>query len=152
MEKEIKKSTLICSIDEITTVADLAKEIGYAVKRARMVNPEINPEDIHLNIEQRDGQSLLYAVWTSTQTDVDSKLSETEIAVELEICKAIENEQTEVMFDCDYSSEKSFAVTRTVTRLYHSEPGRIVYGTPVFDTHGERQIGIKVTIRYIAEK
>ena len=152
MEEEIKKSTLICGIDEITTVADLAKEIGYAVKRARMVNPEINPEDIHLNIEQRDGQSLLYAVWTSTQTDSDSKLSETEKAVESEIRKAIENEQTEVMFDCDYSSEKSFAVTRTVTRLYHSEAGRIVYGTPVFDTHGERQIGIKVTIRYITEK
>ena len=152
MDNQKKNYTLICAIDKFTTAAQLTNDIGYAVKRARMYSPEINPEDIHLNIEQRDGQSLLYAEWTSTQTDSDSKLCELEKEVESEIRKVIENRQTEILFDCDYTSEKSFAVTRVVTRLYHSEPGRIVFGTPVFDTHGERQTGIKVTIRYITEK
>ena len=152
MDNQKKNYTLICAIDKFTTIAQLSNDICYAMKRVWMDNPDIRQEEVHLNIEQRDGQSLLYAEWTSTQTDSDSKLCELEKEVETEIRKVIENRQTEILFDCDYTSEKSFAVTRVVTRLYHSEPGRIVFGTPVFDTHGERQTGIKVTIRYITEK
>ena len=48
-------------------------------------------------------------------------------------------------------SEESILVTRVVTRMYHSEPGRIIWATPLFDEDEVRQIGIRVNIKYVSE-
>lgn len=151
MKKEIKRSTLVCTIDESVTAAKLSNDIAYAVKRAQMDNPELTPDDIHMTTEHRDNQLLLYAEWTSLEKDFEEKLRTKEEQIESEIREALARRQTEVIFDCDYTSEKSAAVTHVITRMYHSEPGRIISGAPIFDTHGERQIGIKVTIHYLNE-
>ena len=151
MKKEIKRNTLVCVLDESTTANSLSNDLSFAMKRVQMESPKLNCTDVHITTEARDGQTYLYAEWTSEENNYEEKVRTEEEEIVSKICEALKNHQTEVVFNCDYMSEESILVTRVVTRMYHSEPGRIIWATPLFDENEVRQIGIRVNIKYVSE-
>lgn len=151
MKKEIKRNTLVCVLDESTTASSLSNDLFFAMKRVQMESPKLNCTDVHITTEARDGQIRLYAEWTSEENNYEEKVRTEEEEIVSKICEAVKNHQTEVTFNCDYMSEESILVTRVVTRMYHSEPGRIIWATPLFDENEVRQIGIRVNIKYVSE-
>lgn len=151
MKEKIERNTLICAIDNFTTAELLSRELGFAMKRIRMFSPEVKESDVRITTESRDGEVFLYAEWTSDENSHEEKIRTEEENIVRDISEALQARKTQVMFDCNGSLEKCGLVARVVTKLYHSEPGRIISASPVFDTHGEFQTGVRVTIRYIDE-
>ena len=152
MEKTTKRNTLICAIDEMTTLEELSRELSFAMKRVRMYDPKLSETDVRIVRESRDSKLLLYAEWTSAENPHDSKLRQEDEWIVSEISGALKDRRTEGVFDCNGPLEKCSHIARVVTRMYHSEPGRIIAASPIFDSHGERQTGVRITIRYIDEK
>lgn len=151
MKKEIKRNTLVCVLDESTTANSLSNDLFFAMKRVHMGNPKLNCANVHITTEARDGQIRLCAEWTSEENNYKEKVRTEEEEIVSKICEALKNHQTEVVFNCDYMSEESILVTRVVTQMYHSELGRIIWATPLFDENEVRQIGIRVNIKYVSE-
>ena len=71
MKKEIKRNTLVCVLDESTTANSLSNDLFFAMKRVHMENPKLNCADVHITTEARDGQTYLYAEWTSEENNYD---------------------------------------------------------------------------------
>lgn len=148
MDSKQNKKVVVCRLDASVTVEKLSRELEYSVRQARLDNPEISGKDVKVTVENsKDGESWLYASWTSCADSSSDETSKEKIISEIR--QAIVDGQKDITYDCDYHSEKSRMVTRAICEMYHTIPGFIVYGTPLFDDKEERQIGIRVNIKNV---
>lgn len=73
-EKKIKRNTLVCVLDESTTANSLSNDLFFAMKRVHTENPKLNCANVHITTEARDGQTYLYAEWTSEENNYEDKV------------------------------------------------------------------------------
>ena len=150
MDSKQNKKVVVCRMDSSTTVEKLSRELEYSVRQARLDNPELSGKDVKLMIENsQDGESWMFASWECRPDSAEHKDEISKENIISEIRQAIVDGKKDVTYDCDYHSEKSRIVTRAICEMYHTIPGYVVYGTPLFDEKEERQIGIRVNIKNV---